>query len=255
MAEISVKFFSEALNRNVRFEVYLPNDRPLGESRRMRTLFWLHGYTGDAENLVPEWMAKKYNIAVVSPNGENGFWLDGLSTGRKYCTFVGEELVGYIRRTFGLAVDADRTYIMGISMGGFGALHTALTYPENFGKVGAMSSALIVHEIAHMKPQGGNEVANYDYYHECFGDLETVEESNNNPEVLIKQIKENDRAVPQIFMCCGTEDFLIENNREFHRYLDRVGVQHSYFESSGTHDMKFWNEYTVKLVDLMFGEG
>ena len=134
-------------------------------------------------------------------------------------------------------------------------MHTALTYPENFGKVGAMSSALIVHEIAHMKPQGGNEVANYDYYHECFGDLETVEESNNNPEVLIKQIKENDRAVPQIFMCCGTEDFLIENNREFHRYLDRVGVQHSYFESSGTHDMKFWNEYTVKLVDLMFGEG
>ncbi|MDE8718927.1 hypothetical protein PZH37_18300, partial [[Eubacterium] siraeum] len=37
------------------------------------------------------------------PHGENSFWLDGLSTGHKYCTYVGEELIDYIRNTFGLA--------------------------------------------------------------------------------------------------------------------------------------------------------
>ena len=38
-----------------------------------------------------------------------------------------------------------------------------------------LSSALIVHEIAHMQPGGSNPVANYAYYRACFGDLETVD--------------------------------------------------------------------------------
>ena len=142
---------------------------------------------------------------------------------------------------------------MGLPLGGFGALHTALAYPENFGKTAAMSSALIVHEIAHMKPGEDNGVANYDYYHECFGDLETVEERDSNPEVLAKKLLDVGR-LPKIFMSCGTEDFLIENNRAFHRYLESIGAPHVYLESKGTHDMTFWNEYTEKFVGMMFGE-
>ena len=164
--------------------MYLPNDMrtdiPQEENpyaaRKMRTLFLLHGYTGDAGNWVPEEIAQKYNFAIVIPNGENAFWLDGLSTGHQFASFLGKELPEYLRKTFGLAGSAEETYIMGLSMGGFGALHTAFAYPEVFGKVSALSSALIVHKIAHMKEDGGNEVANYAYYHECFGDLETVEE-------------------------------------------------------------------------------
>lgn len=253
MAEISVKFNSNSLNRKVEFKVFIPNDEcgktPCG---RMKTLFLLHGYTGDAGNWVSEHLMKKYNFAVVAPNGENGFWLDGLSTGHKYCTFVGDELVKYVRRTFGLAADAEETYIMGLSMGGFGALHTAFAYPENFGKTAAMSSALIVHEIAHLKPGEDNGVANYDYYHECFGDLETVEESDGNPEVLAKKLLDSGK-LPEIFMSCGTEDFLLENNRTFHRYLESIGAPHIYLESKGAHDMTFWNEYTEKFVDMIFG--
>lgn len=56
----------------------------------------------------------------------------------------------YVRRVFRLAKDGSETYIMGLSMGGFGALHTAFAYPETFGKVAALSSALIVHEVAGM---------------------------------------------------------------------------------------------------------
>lgn len=252
MSNLNIKYFSNALNRKVGFEMYIPNDEPNEDGGRMRTLFLLHGYTGDAYNWVSEELSKKYNFAVVVPNGENAFWLDGLSTGHKFCTFVGDELVKYVRRTFGLAMSADETYIMGLSMGGFGALHTALTYPENFGKTAAMSSALIVHEIAHMKQGENNGVANYDYYHECFGDLETVGERESNPEVLAKKLYESGR-LPEIFMSCGTEDFLLENNRVFHRYLESIGAPHVYLESKGAHDMTFWNEYTEKFVEMMFG--
>lgn len=253
MALISVKYNSAALNRNVRFEMYIPNDRPPEMPRRMKTLFLLHGYTGEAEIWIPQRLADKYGFAVVAPNGENAFWLDGLSTGHKFCTFVGSELVDYVRRTFGLAMCPDETYIMGLSMGGFGALHTAFAYPENFGKTAAMSSALIVHQIAGMKPGEDNGTANYDYYHECFGDLDHVEESDSNPEVLVKRLKDSGAALPEIFMSCGTEDFLLENNREMHRFLESIEIPHTYLESPGTHDMVFWNEYAEKFIDMMFG--
>lgn len=252
MALISVKFNSKSLNRNVRFEMYIPNDHPSENSQHLKTLFLLHGYTGEAEIWIPQHLADKYGFAVVAPNGENAFWLDGSSTGHKFCTYVGSELVVYVRRTFGLAMDPSETYIMGLSMGGFGALHTAFTYPENFGKTAAMSSALIVHEIAGMKPGEGNGTANYDYYHECFGDLDHVEESDSNPEVLVKRLKDSGSVIPEIMMACGTEDFLLEHNREMHRFLENNNIPHTYFESSGNHDMVFWNEYAEKFIKMMF---
>ena len=158
-----------------------------------------------------------------------------------------------MRRTFGLARSPADTYIMGMSMGGFGALHTALAYPETFGKAAALSSALIVHEIASMKPGESNPVANYEYYRECFGDLEHVEESDNNPETLVKKLRAAGKKLPEIYMCCGTEDFLLENNRAFSAFLKAQGVPHIYEEGPGMHDMKFWSAYVEKIIPWMFG--
>ena len=84
---------------------------------------------------MPEYLSDKYNFAVVIPSGENSFWLDGRSTGHQFCKFVGEELVDYVRRVFRLAKDGSETYIMGLSMGGFGALHTAFAYPETLARL------------------------------------------------------------------------------------------------------------------------
>ena len=118
-------------------------------------------------------------------------------------------------RTFGLQISAENTGIMGLSMGGFGAIHTALAYPDRFGKIGAMSSALIVHEVA---------------------------------GILARKAK-----MPEIYMCCGTEDGLLETNRVFDRFLTSRGVDHIYLETKGFHDMDFWNEYTLKIIPWMFG--
>lgn len=260
MADISIDIFSNSLMRSVTFKMYIPNDFradiPREETeyskRKMKTLLLLHGYTGNASNWMPTWVAEKYNFAVVMPGGENSFWLDGAATGRKFGTFVGDELVRYVRKTFGLAMNADETYIMGLSMGGFGALHTAFAYPDNFGKVTALSSALIVHQIAHMKEGENNGVANYDYYRSCFGDLDIVEQSDNNPEVLAERLHKSGR-LPEIFMACGTEDFLLAENRQFHSFLDSIGARHIYLESKGGHDMTFWNEYAIKFGEMMFG--
>lgn len=259
MANFKIDLFLNSLRRSASFEMYIPNDpvenMPLEEALQkkmeMKTLILLHGYTGKAWNWVPEELARKHNLAIVSVNGENGFYLNGLSTGHQYQSMVGEEIIGYVRQTFGLATKPENTFILGFSMGGFGALHTALAYPETFGKAGAMSSAMLIHGIAGMKPGEDNGVANYEYYRECFGELSKVEESDNNPEVLVRKLKAENQRIPEIYMCCGTEDFLIESNRAFHRFLEETGVTHVYKESKGIHDMVFWNEYTTKIIEWM----
>ena len=105
MSNLTIRFYSNCLRRYTTFKMYLPCDirQDWGQSdtkyseNSTKTLFLLHGFTGDAENWVPEYLSDKYNFAVVIPSGENSFWLDGRSTGHQFCKFVGEELVDYVR--------------------------------------------------------------------------------------------------------------------------------------------------------------
>ena len=260
MAELTVRFYSDALKRDVSFLMVIPNDvrrdYPRDDLKRtdrpIKTLFLLHGYSGAAFNWIPGNLAEQYNFAIVIPSGENSFWIDGPATGCKFATFLGVDLLEYVRSTFRLAMSAKDTYLMGFSMGGFGALHTAFAFPEKFGKVAALSSALIHNEVAKLKEGEGNSVANYDYYRMCFGDPAKLKESNNNPEYLLKKQIAAGRTIPEIFMACGTEDFLIEPNRAFHKFLEEQGIKHTYIESKGIHDMKFWQEYAEKFIPMMF---
>lgn len=251
MAYFRIEYFSQALCRGTSFEMFFPND---GSSERgdIKTLFLLHGYTGKAGNWVPEELANELNVAIVMPSAENSFYLNGISTGHRYEDMVAIELVDYVRKVFGLAMEPEKTGICGMSMGGYGALHTGLAHPDRFGWIGALSSALIVKEVAKMKPGESNPVANYEYYRECFGELDKVLESDGNLEVLIKKLKENGKVIPNIYMCCGTEDFLIENNRDFENFLLEQKVEHIYKESAGTHDMVFWSGNISDIVKWMF---
>ena len=177
------------------------------------------------------------------PCGDNSFYLDGKATGRAYGRFIGEELVNYVARTFNLSSNKEDISIGGLSMGGFGAIHTGLQYPETFGKIVGLSSALIIHNIKNIESDFIDDIANYEYYAMTFGDLKLLETSDNNPEVLYNKLKMAGKRIPPIFMACGTEDFLINENRAFHEFLLSENADVDYNESPGIHDWKFWNEY------------
>ncbi|MCL2764736.1 MAG: alpha/beta hydrolase-fold protein [Treponema sp.] len=257
MANIKVELFSNSLVRWVAFEMYIPNDfrtdipRPHNPyyDRNCKTVFVLHGYTGWGKGWDKIFeLAEKFNFALVFPSVENSFYLDMDATSGKYGTFAGSELIEYIRKTFGLCKTKEDTFISGLSMGGFGALRTGLAYPDTFGKIVALSSALIVHEIAGMKPSDSdkNGIGNYYYYRNYFGDLDKLIKSDNNPETLVEKLIQQKINIPKIYMACGDEDFLLETNRRFHRFLLERNVNIEYIESNGGHDMDFWNEYFAK---------
>ena len=213
MATARFTFQSECLARTTDFFAILPNDMPEAAvkdnphyARPTKTLILLHGYTGHCMDWVygstVQELSGKYNIAVICPNGENSFYLDHPATGRKYATHVGRELVDYARKTFGLSGQRSDTAVGGLSMGGFGAIHTALQFNHTFGKCFALSSALITHEVAAMKPGSDNGMSNYEYYELMFGDPKKLLDSENNPETLVKKHLKSGDLMPKFFLAC-----------------------------------------------------
>lgn len=260
MAILNVNFRSGCLMRNVGFWMILPNEvgmlpkEALPEfvagnknyERPMKVLYLLHGFGGDMN----DWMlgvsiqeiALKYHLAVVMPSGENSFYLNGCGVACAYEDYVGKELVDYTRRTFGLSARKEDTFIGGLSMGGFGSIHTGLKYPETFGKIFGLSSALIIHNICGMKPGEVSGFFDYEYYRRTFGDLDRLKDSENNPEYVIdRRIKAGEHIQP-IFMACGTEDFLLKENRAFKDFLTERNLDVTYLEDTGKHDWEFWGK-------------
>lgn len=268
MSILQVNKYSMALSRFITFHVILPDDAPpamlegnQNYERKPKTLYLLHGFSGNTTDWLYgssiQELSLKYNLAVVLPSGENSFYLNGKGVGRAYETFTGVELPEYISKTFGLSGRAEDNFIGGLSMGGFGAIHTALKYPERFGRMFGLSSAMLQNDIAGMKPGEKNDIADYDYYYQVFGDLDHLDMSENNPEYLIRMKKEKDEEIQPIFMACGTEDFIVKNNREFRDFLISQGIEPVYYESPGIHDWTFWNQYLEPAIrwGLGLGEG
>lgn len=256
MSNLHVEHHFLSLSRLSSFRLILPDKLPpeltAGNphyDRPAKTLFLLHGYSGSSSdwlyNSPAGYIAMKYNLAVVFPDGDVSFYVDGPATGRAYGTFIGQELPAFLHDTFGLSMKPEDTMIGGLSMGGFGALHTALAHPEVFGGVFALSSALIIHTdaISDKPDDDRGPMANRAYYESCFGDLSKLEESDHNPEVLVKKLKAAKAPIPKIYMACGSEDFLIKQNRAFHDFLVSEKVPVQYEEDHGVHDWDFWNRF------------
>ena len=65
----------------------------------------------------------------------------------------------------------------------------------------------------------------------------------------MKKLKREGKPIPQLFLCCGTEDFLIEPNRDFHRFLLSEGVPHEYLEAPGVHEVLERNHREYHRLD------
>lgn len=262
-----VRFRANSLASNGEFYIHMP-DKNLppfllegnqNYKRPTKALILLHGYSGDCTDWLynsPVYdLCLKYNLAIVMPTGGLNFYLDNKATGRQWCSFIGNDLINYLRDTFGLAMKKEDTYIGGLSMGGFGSLHTAFAYPERFEGVIALSSALIIHKLKDMKPDMQDPVmANYEYYVDTFGDLKEAETSKHNPEVLFLENKEKGITNPRIYMACGSEDFLIEDNRAMRDFLNNNGADLHYIEGPGIHNWDFWNPHIKDGLKYFFGE-
>lgn len=265
MALLQVTFMSKCLMRNVQMQVILPVDKfdysgmPVGEKKNFKTLYLLHGIFGSSlswisNSRIQKWAEEK-NLAVVMPSGDNSFYVDHYSPGGLYGEFIGKELVEITRKMFPLSDKREDTFIGGFSMGGYGAVRNGLKYHETFSHVVGLSNGFILEQALNMT-EDGNIIQNRAYFESCFGDINEALKGDKNPKVIVKTIKEKmqqDKNInfPKLYLACGTEDTLIDVNREFRDLLIENDVDLTYVEGPGKHDWDFWDIYIKKVLDWL----
>ena len=254
MASGRMEFHAQSIMQHANFTFVLPNDVEMEEVRDKRhydrepyNLILLHGLTGtDTDWLFggnAQLMAIQYNLNIFMPTTGNSFYLDKGYAGANFAEFVGKELPEYIGKTFGIDMRRDNTLIGGLSMGGYGALHTALAYPETFSSCIALSSALILKDVAAEGENEINSVTPPQMRRDLFGDSGKLLASDKNPETQYTKLKTAGADIPKIYFAVGTEDALMAANRDFRDFLESEKADYIYEEGPGKHDWFFWNEY------------
>ncbi len=260
MALLEMTFAADALKRWVDVVAIVPVEdggiEGVKSPEKFKTLYLLHGFGGNAK----DWLtysnirayAEQNKIAVIMPSGENGAYMDNEEVEVFNGKFI-EELVHFTRKLFPLSDRREDTYIGGLSMGGLGALRNGMKYSELFGKIFSLSGAFIVDEIANQPKDYKDPIAGYGYYNRVFGNLESVLKSENNPVVCIKKAFER-KSIPDVFMACGKDDFVLEYNRNMKKIFDELGVSIAYYEAEGNHDWAFWNDWIKVALKWILGE-
>ena len=251
MATLQANIFSNSLNRQVAINAIIP----IGGEKPLKTLYLLHGIFGNYMDWLTctriAFWAEERNLAVIMPSADNSFYVDNKKAGAMYGEFFGRELVDITRELFPLSDKCEDTFIGGLSMGGFGAIRTGLKYHKTFGAIAGLSSALITEDAVVSSEGTPTLIGRRSYFESVFGDLDKLLDSYNNPKWLVRDLKEKGADFPKIYLCCGTDDFLIAQNRDFDKFLDEENVKHTYVEGAGEHTWAFWDEYILKVLEWL----
>ena len=266
MALITMSYRSDLLKRNIVFRAYLPVDRPTEEglaykkegTEKFRTLYLLHGLTNNQDDWINssriERIARNHNLAVIFPNGENSFYVNGLGPNSDFGRLIGQELVDFTRKVFPLSDKREDTFIGGVSMGGFGAIRNGLKYADTFSRIISFSAAIHLLEFEPGDPRR-QLVCNED---QVMGPYREAVKSDKNPAVCLHQLQEKVEqgrtSYPQMYMICGLQDSLIDANRSFHEKLVKAGVPVIYREYPGKHEFEFWNQHVETMITWLMEE-
>lgn len=231
---------SKELKRNTQVAVLIP-DGERNPEEPYKVLWLLHGLSGDhtswMRNTSMERYAKEHGLAVVMPSADRSWYTD-TAYGANYFTFIAKELPEHCRRVFqGFDDKRENNLVAGLSMGGYGALKLALTYPEQYSACISLSGSLDITRKG--RP------CNLEEWRSIFGfglsDPLELEGSAHDLFALAEKNQKEGARFPELYLWCGQEDSLIAVNRRFDAHLTELGVAHTFRESEGDHSWRWWD--------------
>lgn len=145
---------SKALGREWAYTIYLPPDYERSE-RAYPVFYLLHGMGGehtnwarygDAQMTADSLIAASAlpPVILVMPDGKNSSYVDSDPTtgyGAMETALV-QDLIPHIDATYRTIPTRRARMIGGLSMGGYGAIHTAFKHPELFGAAATLSGGI-----------------------------------------------------------------------------------------------------------------
>lgn len=247
--------YSEALKRDVKCRVYLPNEYRT-TSLSYPVLYLLHGMggcekdwsepkQGNIQKIADEWFAKNptKKAIIVMPDAQSCWYRDSADDSCKYETFFFDELIPAMETFYRCKTGKENRSIAGLSMGGYGSLLYALRRPEMFSACFAMSPAIRTREELAAAPfeefvSRYRKSASVDENAERFDDYFFA----NDPHSLVSKLSDDAKKSIRFCLDCGDDDYLTPGAHAFHNEAKAAGVSCEYRVRDGAHNWKYWRE-------------
>lgn len=235
-----------------RATIYLPPGYNPTGTVTYPTLYLLHGSGGDEnawselgraaqilDNLIAQGRCKP--MIVVMPNGNGAqqatpgeyansmykpsFMNAKTMEGSIEAAFV-KDLVSYVDSHYLVDARKESRAIAGLSMGGFHSLYISVNNPDVFNYVGLFSAAV------NRMGKGPNGW--------IYDDLD-------------KKLTRQFANAPKLYyIAIGKDDLLYQDNVEFRKILDNMGVNYEYVETDGGHEWRNWRKYLNEFLPKLF---
>ena len=244
MAIFRCSFRSKVQSSTVCFNVVIPE----GLTQDIPVVLLLHGLSGNQDSWLEgtplEKIAAEKGFAMVLPDGRKSWYCD-MKYGDQFFTYMVDELMDYVRAIFPVSKRREKTFVAGLSMGGYGALKMALARSEQFAACGALSGAVDI--LSRM--QKGDK---HDQCVAIWGEdyLNVIPGSPDDTFHLARQLEAAGKPKPWIYQACGTEDKRLGENHSFRDFIRDRGYVYEYYEGPGRHNWDFWNPEIRKTLDF-----
>jgi S-formylglutathione hydrolase FrmB len=183
----------------------------------------------------------------------------------KYDDYIARDLVARVDSTYRTVRSRDARAIAGLSMGGYGAISLALAYPDVFSAAASHSGVL---SPLYMGPHPYAPPARY-----AATDAELRANAANlwpamvlafgrdttgwwprDPGRRAARAADSARArMPALMIDVGTSDQYVDQSRDLHATLQRLGVAHAYAEWPGTHNWQYWRAHARESLQWIGG--
>ena len=204
---------SKAWGTPNKVHVYLPSG--FVKNSQLPVLLLLHGRGLDADFFLKTGFIHRYMDNLIAQKKIKPFVVVMPSSAsmpyiNQSETFLTEELPQWLAQQYGLQANRSRFAAAGISMGGFGAFHLPFYHAQQFGMGYALSGYFPLEEI--------------------------------------QQLKNRSALGFRFFMRCGSEDELIQSNRDLVKALSEQNLPFSYREDAGGHSWQYWSNRIEEML-------
>jgi enterochelin esterase-like enzyme len=213
--------------------IYQPPGYEQHLSRRFPVIYWLHGGFGNARE--GGWAVQHYDAAIragampeviiVLVQGlPVGWYVDSKDGKLPIEQVIIKDFIPYIDATYRTIPHKTERGIEGSSMGGYGALHLGLKYPNLFGSISAVAPSIL---------RDLREEPEYRTWYTFENDQDYYDEvgpwhlAKLNAQILVKE-------KTRLRILSGELDSSLQPTlQEYHQWLNDLGIEHEFMVVGG----------------------
>lgn len=219
---------------------------------KLPTVYILHG-GGDDDSLIYRYTRLEYygeqnNVMTVTAQAHDSFFID-TEYGMRYFTFFTEELPVVVRSLFASSSRREDNFLIGMAMGGNGALMMAVKRPDLYqacvdlsGGIGcSLDSGYFVESFEKIRMAK---------MHGAFGNPGKLLNSRFDIGYWAREGVKRKVDFPELYLAVGEEDFIRDVVRRDRDALEALGIPFHYEEAKRLgHEWDFWDLYIKKALE------